>query len=92
MIMRTANRNPDRFPDPDLLDVGRQSNKHLAFGWGIHFCSEAPLAPIEARQAIRTVLDRLPAIRLLSPEVVWSGNMSLSCPQTLPVAFRSPQH
>ena len=88
MIVRAAaNRDPAQFPDPDRLDVGRQDNKHQAFGWGIHFCLGAPLARIETQIAVRTLLDRLPDIRLQSEEVVWWENMTLRCPQTLPVVF-----
>jgi cytochrome P450 len=88
MIVRAAaNRDPAQFPDPDRLDVGRQNNKHLAFGWGIHFCLGAPLACIEAQTAVKTILDRLPEIRLRSEDVVWWENMVLRCPQSLPVVF-----
>ena len=69
------------------LDVGRQNNKHLAFGWGIHFCLGAPLARIEAQIAVKTLLERLPEIRLEGEDVAWWENMALRCPRSLPVAF-----
>ncbi|MEV0505628.1 cytochrome P450, partial [Streptomyces spectabilis] len=52
------NRDPDRFPEPDVLDVTRSPNPHLTFGHGIHFCFGAPLARLEARIALRMLLDR----------------------------------
>ena len=87
MVRAAANRDPAQFPDPDRFDVGRQDNRHLAFGWGIHFCLGAPLARVEAQIAMKTLLERLPDMRLESDEVDWWENMALRCPQSLPVVF-----
>ena len=58
--MAAGNRDPERFPDPDRLDVGRNDNRHLAFGWAAHFCFGAPLARIEGQIAFEAILRRLP--------------------------------
>ncbi|WP_432094087.1 cytochrome P450 family protein [Streptomyces sp. bgisy100] len=63
-----ANRDPERFPDPDRLDFDRSPNPHLAFGHGIHFCPGAALARIELQVAIGTLVERLPGLRLAVPE------------------------
>ena len=69
--MAAANRDPDRFPEPDTLDLVRPNNRHLAFGWAAHFCFGAPLARIEGQIAFSTLLRRLPRLALAPGPVQW---------------------
>jgi cytochrome P450 len=76
-VMGAGNRDPERFPDPNRLDLARQDNRHLAFGWAAHFCFGAPLARIEGQTAISTLLKRFPGIALESAPIVWRENLGL---------------
>ncbi len=63
----TANRDPERFTDPHVLDVRRRAEGHLAFGHGMHLCLGAQLARVEMRVALPALLARFPALRLAVP-------------------------
>jgi cytochrome P450 len=64
LCIGAANRDPAQFAQPDVLDLGRENNRHLAFGFGIHQCAGLSLARLEGRIAIGRFLARLPAYRL----------------------------
>ncbi len=60
-----ANRDPDEFPEPDAFRLDRRDARHLAFGFGVHYCLGAPLARLEARLALAGLLDRFEALERL---------------------------
>jgi cytochrome P450 len=67
-MIGSANRDPAKFAEPDRFDVARDPNPHLAFGHGNHFCLGAPLARLESRVALTSILARLGEIALASDE------------------------
>ena len=90
-VMAAGNRDPERFPDPDRLDLERTDNRHLAFGWAAHFCFGAPLARMEGQIAFSTLLRRLPKMSLANPDLHWRENLGLRGLKTLPVTFGAAQ-
>ncbi len=68
VIIAAANRDPAHFKDPEKFDITRESNEHMAFGDGIHFCIGAPLARMEGSIAIGAALERFPHLRLKNPD------------------------
>lgn len=87
-VMAAANRDPEAFPQPERLDVARQPNHHLAFGWGAHFCFGAALARIEAQEALRALLASFPRLSLApgAEPLVWRPNLALRGLEALPLA------
>lgn len=86
-VMGAANRDPERFPDPDRLDLARQDNRHVAFAWGAHFCFGASLARVEGQTAFATVLRRMPNLQLEPGPITWRENLGLRGLTALPVRF-----
>jgi cytochrome P450 len=85
-----ANRDPARQPDADRLDLSRPEASHLAFGHGIHHCLGAPLARLEARIALSTLLDRFPDLHLAGPaqELTRTSGLLMNGLVALPVVLR----
>ncbi|MFR9675560.1 cytochrome P450 family protein [Streptomyces sp. TR02-1] len=97
-VLADADRDPARFPAPDRFDIrrGRSGDGerpggrgHLAFGHGVHYCLGAPLARLEARIALRSLLARVPRLSLdAAPETLpWRGGLLIRGPERLPVRW-----
>ncbi len=85
VLLGAANRDPAHFADPDRLDVTRDVDDHLGFGHGRHFCLGANLARLEAKYAIRAVVERFPNMKIAIDEPKWRSNPILHGMESLPV-------
>ena len=86
-LLAAANRDPERFPDPDRLDIGREDNQHLTFSHGIHYCLGAALARLEGQVVFSTLAQRYPGMQLAVPvdEVEYREHFVLRGLKALPV-------
>lgn len=87
LLLAAANRDPERFGEPDRLDLGRAENRHLAFGQGAHFCLGAHLARVEARIALAHFVRRFPDFGGDPGNVTWRKSLVLRGPTTLPLSL-----
>jgi cytochrome P450 len=89
VVLAAADRDPERFAGPDLLDLTRADNPHVGFGHGIHYCLGAPLARLEGRIAFERLLTRLPALALAAEpaDLRWRGGLIMRGLRELPVTF-----
>jgi cytochrome P450 len=83
--LASANRDPERFPDPDRFAVDRDSARNLSFGWGMHFCLGASIARMEGRVAFETLLARTKQIEWAGPPAVWAPATALRTLEAFPV-------
>jgi cytochrome P450 len=74
LAVLAADRDPAAFVDPGRLDVAREPNPHLGFGWGLHHCLGAALARLEARIALQRLFERFPGMRRTSA-ARWGGGV-----------------
>lgn len=70
-VLGSANRDPAVFEEPECLDIGRRENRHLSFGYGVHFCLGAQLARLEAQIAFRELLRRMPNLQAVDLKPRW---------------------
>ncbi|THA81741.1 cytochrome P450 [Streptomyces sp. A0592] len=87
LSLASANRDPARFPRPDLLDLDRDTSGHLALGHGIHYCLGAPLARAETEIALAALLERYPVLESASPAPRWRPSLRARGLTELPVRY-----
>ncbi|MEE8473753.1 MAG: cytochrome P450 [Myxococcota bacterium] len=87
LVIGAANRDPAQFPEPDRLDLGRQENRHLALGFGAHFCLGARLAQLETSVAVGTLLRRFPKFEGDGSEPDWKPTALLRGLASLRLTF-----
>ncbi|GHG13718.1 cytochrome P450 [Streptomyces filamentosus] len=89
LSLSAANRDPDRFPDPNRLDLGRDAAGHLALGHGIHYCLGAPLARAETEIALAALLERFEELELTEEKTRWRPSLRARGLLDLPVRYRA---
>lgn len=91
LVLASAHRDEHAFPLPDNFDPARTGARHLGFGLGAHYCLGAPLARLEARVALDTLLDRLPSVQLATPSshLGWQTNPIVRGPKRLPLRWET---
>lgn len=86
MYFGAANRDPEKFDNPDALDLSRSPNEHIAFGGGPHVCLGQHLARIEIDAILTEVLTRMQGLEIVSPPE-WLASTFISGPKTMKVRF-----
>ncbi|MEK4578778.1 cytochrome P450 family protein [Bacillus sp. FSL R12-0074] len=89
IALASANRDETVFENPEVFDITRENNRHIAFGHGSHFCLGAPLARLEAKIAITTLLKRMPELQIKGnrQDIKWQGNYLMRSLEELPLTF-----
>jgi cytochrome P450 len=86
-ILGSANRDLEKYTDPDRFDITRNEGRHLNFGLGIHYCIGASLVRLEAEIAFLTILRRFPKLQLATKKLDWQEHPIFRGLKSLPVAF-----
>ena len=89
IVMADADRDPARFAEPDRFDIRRDARGHIAFGHGLHYCLGAPLARLEGRIALRTLLERCEGLAMDADEadLPWMPGLLIRGVRKLPVRW-----
>ncbi|AFQ12226.1 TPA: cytochrome P450 [Bacillus pacificus] len=89
IALASANRDETVFENPEIFDITRENNRHIAFGHGSHFCLGAPLARLEAKIAITTLFNRMPELQIKGDrkDIKWQGNYLMRSLEELPLTF-----
>src|SRR5205823_1470628 len=89
ILLGAANRDPERYPDPDRIDFTREKIQPLSFGGGVHLCLGAPLARLETEIVFRKLSERFAVIELDGELPPHRDRLTLRAPSAVPLKFRS---
>lgn len=89
LLLGAANRDERKFPEPDRFDVARNSQEHVGFGYGIHYCLGAPLARLEGRIALESLLFDCPPFTCTREHLPQIASVIVRGVQTLPLRFET---
>jgi cytochrome P450 len=85
LVLGSANRDPNQFPSPDMLQLDRSPNHHIAFGSGTHYCLGDWLGRVQGQKAIQAFIERFPKVHVTDQEFRWNKNLSVRGLQALEV-------
>ncbi|MCH7841306.1 MAG: cytochrome P450 [Chloroflexi bacterium] len=86
-FMSSANRDPNKFENPDVMDITRWPNPHVAFGAGIHHCLGATIARVEGQEVFSALADRYPNMELKTTEMEYQPSITFRSIKSLPVSL-----
>jgi cytochrome P450 len=86
-FITAANRDPQKFSEPDKFDITRNPNLHIAFGSGIHHCLGATLARVEGQEAFKALVQRFPALQLETEALEYQPSITFRSLKSLPVTW-----
>jgi pimeloyl-[acyl-carrier protein] synthase len=86
-FISSANRDPQKFPEPETFDITREPNLHVAFGSGVHHCLGATLARLEGQEVFKALATRFPTLQLASDELAYQPSITFRSLKQLPVTW-----
>jgi len=86
-VIASANRDPEKFENPDKMDITRWPNPHVAFGAGVHHCLEATIARVEGQEVFKALAERYPNLQLTTPEMEYRESITFRSIKSMPVSL-----
>jgi len=87
-FISSANRDPEKFANPNTFDITRQPNPHVAFGNGVHHCLGATLARVEGQEVFKALAERFPRLQIESEELEYQPSITFRSLKSLPVTWQ----
>ena len=85
--MSSANRDPNKFENPDTMDITRWPNPHVAFGSGVHHCLGATIARVEGQEVFKALAERYPSLELKTHDMEYQESITFRSIKGLPVSL-----